>query len=995
MKKSSSPRVLSRGTAHVDQPFEQVIWDNEAEDFQDAINKNVERYAIDYTHKSGCDVVHDRLPNQSDLQGMDLAFRERPLPGGILRRYTQQWMFSIMAGVLLAGFVLGVILPLMRVGVIAVLPASIVIGIFAAFVLMIRRFKFSTIVKVLYVPPLVVTAIAVVGWLMVLRIPFLFIMVGVALWSLKNHGEAIFTFYEEWLLTEPNIRPEARNRHERQRAFSPSVVLAGIVLCEATIVGFFSHTIALAIASAILIVVFMCQAIWLSQNVSYRRFYRHVMSVMSQYLTYGVQTSGAPGIWRPSQSVTQRRRNLLILLATSVLALTYALDGFMGAEFFYELQFKLRIHRGATDGFFDRAFGLRSPMGWVFFVIEAAADRRETALLLTFPIALLISMILCPLFFLTTFGFPMYRSMKLYEFVGKAVTKEKRPEWQWYVDRMRSSSHVTRDPVTGQANHESEHLFLGVEPVAHHPVLLDKRILSEHAYILGESGSGKTSMGVMPLLLQLIRGDTPGASAPNEFGRGKIQVAETCQSCGATMKVWGPARRQTFQCPKCRSSLEIDFAKHARRNPADPPPPMVIIDLKGDPALFHTVREEAEARSPGSFRWFTPEQGFSSHVFNPFEDFATAERSVQQVCELFLESLGLAHGDGYGRSYFTRQNRVALLEALRSEPAPRSFQDLMHRLVELERLRPDDFSDIAELTSTIRVLMEYPQLALRHQLVKPEQAIHMPAVLEHRQVVYFWLPAALESVSVREIAKLALYSFLSAAVTRQRSGWEVRQSYLVIDEFQRIVGDNFRIVLEQARSFGIGAILANQSRSDLVTPTTDLRPTVNTNTRLKMMFSLSDPNEIADLKNVSGEEMIEFLSTSTSVTTNDRGGSGTSVSVTAQNAIQPRLSTNEILSISDHPLDFIMQVSRSSGYTQYGGLPVRVRTNFPISAELYQHRTKRAAWPELEPYELKEGAGKLVTTSPAELEAERESFAADFEELLEKEFARQQERFTE
>lgn len=987
---------MSRGTAFTNRSVEQLIWDDEAEDFQQAVNKNVERYAIDYSQKSGCDVVHDRLPAQAELKGMDLAFRERPLPGQVLRKYTQQWMLSIMAAVLLVGFVLGVILPLMRIGVIFLLPASIAIGIVVAFAFMIRRVRFGVIAKVLYVPPLVIIAISILGWLMVLRIPFLFISVGIALYSLKRHGRAIFSFYESWLLTEPCIKPRIRSRHEQDGNLSPSMLLAGFILVEATAVGFYDHTIALAIAGITLIVVFIGQAIWLSGNGGYRRFYRHVMSVMSQYLTYGVQTSGAPGVWHPDETVEKRRRNLLLMLSSSVLALTYALDGFMAIELLFAMQLE---YFGAEEIALSRnaeswVVGPFSTMGWTYYVIETFRETSQWQVVFAFPAALLISMIICPLFFLTTFGFPMYRSMKLYEVIGKNLALENRPEWQWYIDRMRSSKHRTRDPVTGQTNLESEHLFLGVEPVAHHPVLLDKKILAEHAYILGESGSGKTSMGVMPILLQLIRGDTPGAGQPNEFGRAKIQVAESCQSCGATIKVWGPARRQTFKCPKCQAEVQIDFGKSARRNPANPPPPIVIIDLKGDPALFHTTRAEAEARSPGSFRWFTPEKGFSSHVFNPFEDFATANRSVQQVCELFLESLGLAHGDGYGRSYFTRQNRVALLEALKSEPQPRSFEDLMQRLVELQRLRPDDFSDIAELTSTIRVLMEYPQLALGHKLEKPEQAIHMPAVLEHQQVVYFWLPAALESVSVREMAKLALYSFLSAAIARQRSGQEVRQSYLIIDEFQRIVGDNFRIVLEQARSFGIGVILANQTRSDLLTPTTDLRPTVNTNTRLKMIFSMSDPNEIKDLRSVSGEEMIEFMSTSTSFTTNDRGGGGTTVSVSAQNSIQPRLSTNEILASSDHPLDFIMQVSRSSGYTQYGGLPVRVRTNFPISASLYQHRNTRESWPELEPYELKDGSGATVESSPTELESKRESFAADFEELLEKEFSRQQKRFT-
>jgi len=37
-------------------------------------------------------------------------------------------------------------------------------------------------------------------------------------------------------------------------------------------------------------------------------------------------------------------------------------------------------------------------------------------------------------------------------------------------------------------------------------LLLHEDILSEHCYIVGPSGAGKTSLGIMSLLLQLMRG---------------------------------------------------------------------------------------------------------------------------------------------------------------------------------------------------------------------------------------------------------------------------------------------------------------------------------------------------------------------------------------------------------------------------------------------------------------------------------------------------------
>lgn len=131
----------------------------------------------------------------------------------------------------------------------------------------------------------------------------------------------------------------------------------------------------------------------------------------------------------------------------------------------------------------------------------------------------------------------------------------------------------------------------------------------------------------------------------------------------------------------------------------------------------------------------------------------------------------------------------------------------------------------------------------------------MPELIEHRQVAYFWLPAALESISVREIGKLALFCLLTAAIDRQRTTGQRRQVYLVIDEFQRLAGENFKVILEQARSFGLSTILANQTQSDLKTHDIDLTPTVRTNTRTKLYFAVTDPDEVRTLSNASGDEV--------------------------------------------------------------------------------------------------------------------------------------------
>ena len=155
-----------------------------------------------------------------------------------------------------------------------------------------------------------------------------------------------------------------------------------------------------------------------------------------------------------------------------------------------------------------------------------------------------------------------------------------------------------------------------------------------------------------------------------------------------------------------------------------------------------------------------------------------------------------------------------------------------------------------QLLATIQALLEYPQLHTTAEIERkhPEQVIHMPRVLERRQVVYFWLlPTIQESISVREAGQLALYALplrgnrpaarrpcdVRAKLSRDRRISEHRQCWL------------------QAHSSASSAvrrraILANQTPGDLLTPDCDLRPAVRTNTRLKLYFAISDPKDIED-----------------------------------------------------------------------------------------------------------------------------------------------------
>ena len=537
------------------------------------------------------------------------------------------------------------------------------------------------------------------------------------------------------------------------------------------------------------------------------------------------------------------------------------------------------------------AFMNTRPYGW-FIVAAHASAHGQGWFLLAIAIGVL-ACFLFPLIFIFTLGTAIGSPLLVAGFAAAEAkdAPDQRPDvtdWECYVERLQKS----KLPL------EREHLWLGVHAEDDFPVLLHRDILSEHAYLVGDTGSGKTALGIIPLVSQLIR--------MNEAA-------------------------------------------------------VVIIDLKGDSALFQTA--QAEARAAGrSFKWFTNEVGKSTYAFNPFQQKDANGISLNQFCETILEALHLNHGEGYGRSYFSRMARRWLSSNLKKRPNVGSFEELF-KLTADERAAasPQERQDIMELVAVIESLASFEQLNMtiagakdRPEVVR--EAIYMPEVLEKKEIVYFWLPAAIEAATVRELAKLALYSLLTSAYSNQRRAGDEndpdakkalaeRRAFVVIDEFQRVASENFKIVLEQARSMGIGAILANQSLADLATKDTDLRPTVQTNTRFKLCFSATDPDQQQRIMTTSGERTkwrFSFSNPSESVFQPDKiSVTGFSMSET----VVPRVNRNDIIEVSDNPKLAVCHISRGSGYSQYSGYSFPMEMDFSITKEEYERR-RRAPWPE-------------------------------------------------
>gem|GEM_PF-3022416 len=477
--------------------------------------------------------------------------------------------------------------------------------------------------------------------------------------------------------------------------------------------------------------------------------------------------------------------------------------------------------------------------------------------------------------------------------------------WDAYVARLQRSCFPETEYDTDIR--ERDHLLLGVNAQFRYPVLLHRDILREHAHILGDSGSGKTALGLAPMIAQLTR--LSGRLADDTKTKPHEQIS------------------------------------------------IVIIDLKGDRALFQGAKIEAE-RAGLPFKWFTNFREHATFAFNPFEQPHLKKLTTSQRTEILLQALGLQYGEFYGAGYFSAINQTVLRRYLHKYGKEiASFRDLSERLEsptkysstfddrELQKTRRKDWNDAAHLLARVDMLAALSSLNVTPRLVEEELVgsdvldcqIDMADVLKRPQVLYFHLSSITETAAVQGIAKLALYALLTAADLVEPGS--SAQVYCFIDEFQQIVANNLELVLRQARSKNIACILANQNITDLDSPNGNLMHTVEANTAFKQVFRASSQFQRDRLVAASGESIYHLKSWSTSMT----GGSVTRTQ-SASEQIGPRFRQNDIIDASYEDTQSLVLISKGSGYTQYGGHMFALESDFHIDRDEYTDRT-RAPWP--------------------------------------------------
>lgn len=461
--------------------------------------------------------------------------------------------------------------------------------------------------------------------------------------------------------------------------------------------------------------------------------------------------------------------------------------------------------------------------------------------------------------------------------------------WEGIVYNLR----LSRDPI------ESSSIFVGLNAGDGTPVIVPRKVFQEHAHFLGDSGSGKTSLGLAPLISQLIR------------------------SCDSTV---------------------------------------VVLDLKGDDrALFENVRIEAEAldsllkraypnhpQAQYPFRWLTTDTRCSTFAFNPLTQSHFDSLTDYQKTDIIMAGLAMDYGTDYGRGYYSDANSHLLHEILTQIDPIESFEQiaqLMQAKPSPIRINHDLRRAASHVVSHMSRLASFEFLNVTRRNASPEvleNTVDLTDLFRRPQALFLNLPVGQGAVSSAHIARLFIHSLLSAA---DHVGSRRRQVYLVIDEFQRIAAHNIKTLLQTARSMNIAVILANQSLADLKTADTDLVPTIRTNTRFRQVFAASDLNERRDLVDGSGEAL--FLKR-TWTEMKLEGLFNIRRSVSFSETIGPRLRQNDILLATDHPHHSILEIRRGSGYAQYGGFPFVATSMFHISEPEYNDR-RREPWPESVP----------------------------------------------
>lgn len=409
------------------------------------------------------------------------------------------------------------------------------------------------------------------------------------------------------------------------------------------------------------------------------------------------------------------------------------------------------------------------------------------------------------------------------------------------------------------------------------PIWVSRDFLSEgHIHIRGRTRSGKTSRAILPLATQLMQ----------PYSQGGVEQRD----------------------------------------------PIIIIDLGGDQALFYFIKEYAE-RMGRRFRFLSLHPEDDWDFMDPFQAVPAGQRDVIQQVTLLIRAFNLDHGLVYGGLYFTQANLAALLRAARKLSMEEGRRLTLHDVANyLEReARHRRIKDADQIRMTFDFLLEYPQLAVNEHTDR-SRCIEFDRAIQDSEVLYFYTPTIAETSTARQVAGLALFNLLFAAIERARRGRAQRKIWVFIDEFHELVGRSFDGVLAQGAKYGLSLVMANQTTGQLESRDVSLHESVFDNTGTKIYFTATCTRDKDDLQGLSCDdpEMLPGRSTQ-----------HLSTSSSEHAVLLPRLNKNEILDTSATAGHAFVILDNGQGHRE----PIRAELPYFIEDRALYQQVRRTPLP--------------------------------------------------
>ena len=227
------------------------------------------------------------------------------------------------------------------------------------------------------------------------------------------------------------------------------------------------------------------------------------------------------------------------------------------------------------------------------------------------------------------------------------------------------------------------------------PVLIPRSVFENHAHFLGDSGSGKTSLGLAPFLEQMI-----------QFG-------------------------------------DCSF---------------VVLDLKGDSlevlASMKKAAEEVQKRTGNELplKHFTIQSDSSTFHFNPLTQPYWKKLESYVQADILCAAFGLNYGTDYGASWFTAANADVCHRTILAAPEATGFRQLSKALDKLLAAKGSNKMDAdirkagLHIQLVLKRLAEVEALNIDASECHPEvasQAIDLADLFQRPELMYFQLKSML------------------------------------------------------------------------------------------------------------------------------------------------------------------------------------------------------------------------------------------------------------